>query len=254
MQGLRFGFRVGIALIAVSALALFGACKGSTDTAQQPDPTVDPGFTGSVKVEVLFTGTPPEPQALNLASAPQCAAAHPEPVYDQSVVVQNGKLVNAVVWIKSGMGARRFAAPTEPVVIDQRGCIYHPHVAAAMIGQPVQFVNSDPEPHNVHGRPNIVSSWNFMMSRKNSMRTLTFDKEEVAIEVGCDIHPWMRAYLAVVGHPYFGVTTAGSPVVLSGVPVAEYVVGVWHEKLGLQEQRVTVLPQETATLTFKFEG
>ena len=129
-----------------------------------------------------------------------------------------GKLAGAVVSIKSGLGDRAFAIPEQPVVIDQKGCLYEPRVSAAMIWQPVEFHNSDREPHNVRGRPQTVEAWNFIISRQGASRTLKFDKPENGIRIGCDIHPWMAAYLSVFEHPYFGVTSNDGTVTLSTVP------------------------------------
>ena len=123
-----------------------------------------------------------------------------------------------------------------------------------MVGQSVEFVNSDPEAHNVHGRPQVLSAFNFLMSRQGSTRTLTFDKPEVAVPVGCDIHPWMSAYVAVVANPYFAVTAADGSVTLANVPPGEYVIGVWQEKLGAKEQRVTLEPRGAASVQFAYTG
>jgi plastocyanin len=201
---------------------------------------------------VHYEGVVPEPKQLVMRSAPQCAAAHPEAVYDQSLVVKGGRLANAVAWIKGGLENWTFAPASEPVVIDQVGCLYLPRVVTAMVGQPVDFRNSDPEAHNVHGRPSVVKGWNFMMSRRGSIRTLTFDKPEVAVPIGCDIHPWMTGFVAVVPNPYAGVTTDEGEVILRNVPPGDYTVGVWHEKLGTKEQPVKLAPSGEASLTVIF--
>jgi len=122
-----------------------------------------------------------------------------------------------------------------------------------MVGQAVEFVNSDPDPHNVHGQPGVVSGWNFIIAKQGSSRTVTFDKPEVGIPVGCDIHPWMRAYLSIVPNPYAAVTPADGAVTLKQVPPGDYVVAVWHEKLGTQEQRLTLAPSGTATVQFIYK-
>jgi plastocyanin len=168
------------------------------------------------------------------------------------VQVANGRLANAVVYIKSGLGDRAFAAPQSPVLLDQHGCLYDPHVVALMVGQPLEFRNSDPEAHNVHGRPKDVDAWNFLMSRPGSTRSVTFDKPEVGIPVGCDIHPWMRAYASVFDHPYFAVTPSSGAATLTPVPAGDYVVAVWHETLGTLVQPVSVPAKGTATLQFAF--
>ncbi len=235
---------------------VLAGCRDSSTAPQQAvvATPVDPATAGTIQVDVRYDGVVPTPKALDLRSAAQCAAAHPEPVYDPSLLVQDGRLANAVVWIKGGLEQWVFAPPTAPVVIDQKGCIYYPHVAAVMVSQPVEFRNSDPEPHNVHARPEVVRAFNFLMSRQGSKRTLSFDKSEVAVPVGCDIHPWMRAYVAVVANPYVAVTPPSGSVTLANVPPGEYVVGVWHEKLGTQEQRVKLDARGAASLRFTYRG
>jgi plastocyanin len=213
---------------------------------------VDPATAGSIAVDVTYAGSVPAPKLLEMRSAALCAAAHAEPVYDQSLMVQDSHVGNAVVWIKDGLQTWIFAPPTTPVVMDQKGCLYEPHVAAAMVGQPVQFLNSDREAHNVHGRPTVARAWNFLLSRPGAAQTLRFDKPEVGIPVGCDIHPWMRGYLSVLPNPFFAVTPASGSVTLSQVPPGKYVVAVWHETLGTKEQAVTLEPRGTGRVQLAY--
>ena len=65
------------------------------------------------------------------------------------------------------------------------------------------------------------------------------DHPEVMITVRCDLHPWMQGWLGVVDHPYFGVSGADGRVTLRNVPPGDYVVGVWHERFGTREARVS---------------
>jgi plastocyanin len=237
-------------------LALLAACsEPSTAPKKAVVPTpVDPATAGKIQIEVRYNGVAPTPKVLDMRSVPQCAEAHTEPVYDDSLLVHDGHLANAVVWIKSGLEGWVFAPPDAPVVIDQKGCLYQPHVATAMVNQPVEYLNSDREAHNVHGRPDVVSAWNFLLSRPGATRTLSFDKPEVAIPVGCDIHPWMRGYLAVVPNPYAAVTPPSGTVTLSQVPPGKYVISVWHEKLGTKEQSITLEPSGSLSVPFELSA
>ena len=88
-----------------------------------------------------------------MSGFPECAAQHQGPVLAGDVLVKDGQVENAFVYIKDGLGDRGFAVPTQPVVIDQKGCLYAPHVAGAQVGQPIEFRNSDAVLHNVHGSP-----------------------------------------------------------------------------------------------------
>jgi hypothetical protein len=243
-------------VLVCGVVLLVGGCSDSTESAKPVvvATPVDPATAGSITVLVNYDGAVPARQVVNMRSAPQCTAAHSEPVYDQSLLVENGHLVNAVVWIKGGLDKWVFAPPSTPGLVDQKGCVYTPHVSAAMVNQAVEFENSDPEPHNVHGTPAALPAWNFILSFKGAKRTLTFDKPEVAVPVGCDIHPWMRAYVAIVPNPYFGVTGANGLVTLTNVPPGNYVVAAWQEKLGVKEQHVTLEPKGTAQVTFTFGG
>jgi len=218
-----------------------------------PVTPVDLSTAGSIQARVSYAGSPPTPATVNMSGTPACAALHPNPVPDQTLVVSDGRVAGAVVYIKSGLGDRAFAAPAQPVVIDQKGCLYDPHVVAVMVGQPLEFRNSDQEAHNVHGRPKDVDAWNFLMSRPNSTRDVTFDKPEVGIPVSCDVHPWMRAYVSVFDDPYFAVTPSGGTVTLKPVPPGDYVVAVWHESLGTLVKPVSLAAGGAATVEFTYQ-
>jgi len=220
--------------------------------AKRPVTPVDPATAGSIRVQVTYDGPVPTPRVINMNGTPACAALHPQPVFYQSLVLNGGRVADAFVYIDSGLGDRGFAAPSTPVVIDQKGCLYDPHVAGVMVGQPLEFRNSDQEAHNVHGRPKQVAEWNFLMSRPGSTRNVTFDRPEVGIPVGCDVHPWMRAYVSVFDQPYFAVTPSDGTVTLKPVPPGEYTVAVWHETLGSLKKPVTLPPSGTVNLDFAY--
>jgi len=256
MRSPRHSLRRSLSLALMLAAASLTACSKSDSGAaarRGPITPVDPSTAGSIQVDVAFSGSPPTPGTINMSGTAACAALHPNPVPDQSIVVNNGRLANAVVYIKSGFGDRAFAPPTQPVVIDQKGCLYDPHVVGVMVGQPLQFRNSDQEAHNVHGRPKQVDAWNFLMSRPNSTRDVTFDKPEAGIPVTCDVHPWMRAYVSVFDNPYFAVTPSDGTVTLKTVPPGDYVIAVWHETLGTLVKPVTIATSATATVQFTYQ-
>jgi plastocyanin len=242
--------------IAVAA-ALFTSCSKSESGPPQatgPVTPVDLSTAGSIEVRVAYAGPLPTPKVINMSGTPACAALHPDPVVERSLVVTDGRLADAVVYIKSGFGERGFAPPGAAVVIDQNGCLYVPRVAAVMVGQPLQFRNSDQEAHNVHGHPQQVDAWNFLMSRPNSTRDVSFAKPEVGIPVSCDVHPWMRAYVSVLDNPYFAVTPTDGTVTLNAVPPGDYVVAVWHEGLGTLVQPARVAARGTANVQFVYQA
>jgi hypothetical protein len=167
------------------------------------------------------------------------------------VQVKDGGLGQVFVWVKNAPSGG--AAPTDAVELDQQGCEYHPHIVAVRTGQPLKIKNNDDTLHNIHPRPTINAEFNIGQPRKGMESMKTFDKQEVMIPVGCDVHPWMRSYISVVGHPYFAVTKEDGSYEIKGLPPGEYEVEAIHEKLKSQTQKVTVKDGDNK-VDFSYQG
>lgn len=236
---------------------LLAACGGgggqeSTAPARQATP-LDLATVGAITGAVRFEGTAPEQSVAQLSGWSECAVQHPQgnpPAGD--VLVKEGKLQNAMVYIKDGLGDRVFTVPTEPVEMDQKACIFIPRVLGVQTGQPIKFLNSDPMAHNVHGFAQQAKAWNISLSVKGTSRSVKVDKPESMIEIKCDIHPWMRAYVGAFDHPYFALSGADGSFALKNVPPGEYTVEAWHERFGTHSQKVTVGAKETKEIEFAF--
>jgi plastocyanin len=226
--------------------------KESAKPARQPTP-LDLSTTGTISGQVRFDGLVPEQTVLQLGGWSECAAQHPggNPRAGD-ILVNAGKLQNAVVYVKEGLGDRVFAVPTEQVTIDQKGCVFLPRTAAIRVDQPLHFLNSDPIAHNVRGLTKVARSWNFSLGVKGAARTITVDKPEVMIELKCDIHPWMRAYVGVFDHPYFTLSGADGQFTLKDLPPGEYIIEAWHERFGTRSQKVSLGAKETKDIVFTF--
>lgn len=244
--------RAAVLLVAV-ALAL-GCERGHEPVVvASPAPSpLDTAEAGTIAGTVRFAGTAPEPVVVNVATDPTCARLHPDGLRQSAVETADGGLAHVFVYIKSGLGERVFAVPSAPVVIDQRGCAYAPHVAGVRAGQAIEFVNGDDTLHNVHGMPHASPAWNFGMAFQGARRTLTIAHPEVMVAIRCDVHPWMRAYLGVVDHPYFAVTAASGAFRMAGVPPGTYVLAAWHERLGAQERTVVLPARGVAAADFTY--
>jgi plastocyanin len=183
---------------------------------------------------------------------PACDRLHPGGLAIPEVRVSGERLADVFVYVKRGLEDRVFRVPDDPVVVDQRGCLFVPRVVGVQAGQPVRFVNSDETLHNVHGMPTRSSAWNFGMGHVGATRTVTIDTPEVPVPIRCEVHSWMRADLAVVDHPYHAVTGATGTFTLADVPAGEYDLAAWHPRLGEREQHVTVAPGTRTSADFAF--
>jgi plastocyanin len=208
----------------------------------------------SVTGTVTFDGKVPTLRPLAMDADPACAKKHSKPVLSEMLVLGSGNTMgNILVWVSKGLPAgKTWPAPKTPVVLDQKGCVYVPHVMGIMVGQAYRILNSDGILHNVHALPKINRGFNRPMPATVKEATATFDKAEPVFQIKCDVHPWMNAYVGVFTHPFFAATGTDGKFTLSGLDPGTYEITAWHERLGTQTATVTVAANETKTQNFKF--
>jgi hypothetical protein len=217
-------------------------------------PPISVTSTASVKGVARFEGTAPKGKPISMAADPSCAKQHPSTVFSQEVMADSkGELENVVVFVSEGLGDRTFDPPSQPIVINQKGCMYEPHVLAMRANQRLQVVNGDPTSHNIHPTPANNREWN-KAEPPGSRVEDSFSREEIAIPVKCNVHPWMKSYVAVFKHPYFTVTGKDGSFDLSNLPPGTYTIKAWHEKFGTSVQTVTISANETKQISFVFKG
>jgi len=208
-----------------------------------------------VVVKVLLSGSAPTPAKVQTAADPYCAKVHQaEPSLSQTVQVgSDGALIDSLVFVKDGVTGT-YAVPQTPVTLDQKGCVYIPHVIGMRAGQPLQILNSDPTLHNIHPLPLINAGFNIGMPVQGMKQTRVFQKAEPVFHVKCDVHSWMSAYIATFTHPFFGVSNSQGSVELNSLPAGTFQIQAWHEKYGLQTQSVSLAAGETKQITFSYRA
>jgi hypothetical protein len=208
----------------------------------------DPGSVGSIRGTVLFEGEPPEQKPLVRDTDPYCMKT---PRLAEDIVVDKGKLRDVLVRIKNGT-AGEHAAPATPVVLDQKECMYSPRVAGIMVGQRISVRNSDGTAHNVNGM--IEGKMLFNKSQPAGAHDLLFDGSTVGkvIELQCNSHPWMRAWLPVQDHPFFAVTGPDGVFEIKGLPQGTYTLEAWHPVLGTKTLQVVIGKGARANVTARF--
>jgi plastocyanin len=208
-------------------------------------------LTGMVK----FEGAAPKMTNIQMSADPYCQSQHGSaPATEEDAVVgPAGELANVFVYIKDIKG--NFTAPSTAVVLEQKGCQYLPHVHAVMVGQPLEIKNDDATLHNVHAMPAVNSQFNEGQPVQGMVSTKKFDKAEITpFKVKCDVHGWMKSYMAVMPHPFYSVSQGNGTFTIANLPPGQYTVVAWHEKYGQQEQQVTVGAKESKALSFTFKG
>ena len=204
---------------------------------------------GSISGTVKFKGTAPAPKKLEVSKDKEVCGKNPK--VDQSLVVNNGNLANAVVTITDIKTGKKIDA--KKVTLDQKGCEYQPHVLAFPVGTTVEILNPDGILHNVHSYSKANSPFNMAQPKFKKTLDVKIDKPE-AIEVKCDVHGWMHGWLVATESPYVAVTDNSGNFKLTDVPAGSYTMEVWHEKLGKNTQKVTVKAKEDAKVSFEVAG
>jgi len=201
-----------------------------------------------------FTGKPPALKPLSMDADPACAKKHSKPVPAEMLVLGSGNtMANILVWVSKGLPAgKSFPVPKNAVTLDQRGCVYVPHVMGIMVGQAYRILNSDGILHNIHTLPKVNPSFNRAMPATLKETSTTFPKPENVFQIKCDVHPWMSAYIGVFTHPFFSATGTDGKFTIAGLDPGTYEITAWHERLGTQTASVTVAANDKKTQDFKF--
>ncbi|MDP3912054.1 MAG: carboxypeptidase regulatory-like domain-containing protein [Gemmatimonadales bacterium] len=210
---------------------------------------------GTITGTITFTGARPANAPIDMSEEAVCKEKYTAgaPPRAETVVGNPGVLANVFVYVKSGLPAgARYTAPTTPVVLDQDGCRYHPHVFGVMVGQMVEIRNSDPVLHNIKAIATKNRPFNISQPAAGMKTNRTFTAPEVMVALECNVHGWMNAFAGVRPDPFFAVSGADGSYGITGLPPGTYTIEAWHERYGTQTASVTVTGTEskTADLTF----
>jgi plastocyanin len=246
-------------LPALLGLVLLAGCGKKEATEEQPAAPspgaapaatpIDPATVAIVIGTVKFDGAAPKPAKIDMSQDSNCQGVNTA----ENVVVSDGHLENVFVYVKEGLGTRTFDVPKDTVTLSQSGCKYHPHVIGVMTGQTIKIVNGDPTTHNIHPTPKDNREWNESQAPQAAPLEKTFAREEIMLPVKCNQHPWMRMFVNVVKSPFYAVTGPDGKFELKGLPPGDYTIAFVHEKLGEQDQKVTLAAKDSKTVDATFK-
>ena len=212
------------------------------------------GNTGTIKGHVRLTGPLPGNPIIRMGMDPMCTKSNAGKRVIQEYVVASLDGSLATVFVRLQGNFPQTPVSTQPVTIDQHGCVYTPRVVGMRVGQTLQIKNSDAFLHNVHGYSGKDNSFNVGQPVAGQVSTFKPKNEEVMLHVQCDIHKWMNAYVGVTNNPYFAVSDTAGNFTIDKVPAGTYTIEAWQEKYGPVTKTITVKPGATTTIDFAYTG
>ncbi len=209
--------------------------------------TIEVTKGGTISGAVKFSGDPPPRKKVEVNKDTQVCGQE-EKWSEDLVVGESGGIKNAVVYIANIAKGKKI----EPnkVILDQKGCWFHPHVLTFPAGSEVEILNPDGILHNFHTYSEMNPPVNKAQPKFRKKMTVKFEKPEI-VKVTCDAHSWMSAWFVVQDHPYYAVTDENGSFQLTDVPPGDYELKVWHETLGEISQEVSVPPGGEVQVSFE---
>jgi plastocyanin len=210
---------------------------------------------GTIEGHVKLTGTPPENVPIRMNWDVNCLKINTgkRVLHDTVLTSANGDLANVFAYLDGSFPEATGSTQAAPE-IDQEGCVYHPRVQGARVGQTLQVKNSDQTIHNIHGITSKGNAFNATLSQAGMAAKFQLKGDEVILRVKCDVHVWMTGYVGVVNHPYFAVSGTNGEFKISGVPAGKQTIRVWHELYGPLTQTVDVKAGATTPAHFVYTG
>jgi len=189
----------------------------------------------------------------------------PEPAGDKAAALDKAQKDNKTFVFPSFAAADIHPSLAKPakqeVEIDQPCCRFIPHVVAARAGQDIVIKNSASVPHNAKWVSRENGEINPLLPAGGQHAVKDLKAERYPIEIGCSIHPWMKAWVRVFDHPYFAVTDDDGNFEIKNAPVmtGKLRMFIWQEngmsggKPGRFGQVIDVKPGTTDLKEIKFK-
>jgi plastocyanin len=190
--------------------------------------------TGDLKIRFEYGGAPPEPSEVDVNKDVEFCGKNK--VMDERLLVNkdNKGIKNVIAYIYT---SRRGGSKLDPVppankshTLANDKCRFEPHIIIAQTGDTLVVTNPDAVGHNANFQFIMNTPSNNLIPAGGEKSMLLENAEPTAIPVECNIHPWMKAHVLVLEHPFAAVSDENGDLIIKGVPAGEKLVfRVYHE-------------------------
>ncbi len=212
---------------------------------------------------VTFAGTTPAPKEFEMRRYPDqvfCGAlsnGNGRRLLKEVNVGESGGLKDVVIVVEGVQSGKPFTFTDAQV--EANICQFLPFVTVVSDKRELTVTNRDPVSHDIQGYAYDQAGVDIVLHRPSLKATGTTDvvnlvKGRKVFTMQCGMHPYMQNWGYAIDNPYYAVTNQEGAFVIGDLPAGTYRIKAWHPALGVQEQEVTVQPNGTAMLGFRFES
>jgi hypothetical protein len=186
--------------------------------------------TAALKGRFVLDGTAPAPTPLAGTDKDGCNKHN---LVDEKISIgENGGVRNVFVYART-KGLKGPKPKEEKVILDNKNCRFEPHAMIYQIGQKLELKNSDPFGHNSNIQPFSGSAVNPLLPSGSTIDVAFTSAESLPTKVGCNIHPWMGAWVLIRKDPFAAVSGKDGSFEITDLPVGKQIeFQLWQEAAG----------------------
>lgn len=209
-------------------------CSIISCTALLPGALLAEDGWATLKGQFIYDGPPPAAKYLDSSGKdPEICTKHKVP--DESLLVDSASkgIANALVFARKTSRVHELPqqAAKDEAVFDQKNCVFLSHVLTVRVGQNVVIKNSDPIGHNTKITTQTDVDINPLLPPNEQLKFKFNRPQTIPVPVGCNIHPWMKAYILPRNDSYVAVSRADGSFEIANLPAGEEIeFQAWHER------------------------
>ncbi len=236
--------KVTTLLTAIASIALFAITGSAADT-------------GDLKIRFEYAGKPFTPKPIDVNKDMEFCGKHG--LAEERLVVnkQNQGIKNVVVYVYTGRGGSKLDK-VEPAknthTLANQNCRFEPHILITQTGDTLKVTNPDPVGHNANMNFFENKAQNLMVPASGEQQVALEKPEPAPIPIDCNIHPWMKAYVLVLDHPFAAASDENGDLTIKGLPAGEKLIfRVYHEAGAINKVTVNGKKEDWARSRFEVE-